>query len=79
MQDLVTLGGRSSAACGINNRGQVAGYSNTAGPGIHAFVWEADTGMQDLGMLAAYGLNAQRPNRGRYRRGRRTRRPVGAR
>ena len=59
MTDLGTLGGRGAGAIDINNRGQVVGYSNTADPGIRAFVWEADTGMQGLGLLAAYSINAQ--------------------
>jgi probable HAF family extracellular repeat protein len=40
------------------------GYSDTAAGPIHAFLWEAGTGMQDLGTLGgafsvAYGINAR--------------------
>jgi probable HAF family extracellular repeat protein len=64
MQDLGTLGGDSSAAYGINARGQVVGYSTTAGGPPHAFLWEARTGMHDLGTIggfysAAFGINAR--------------------
>ena len=49
-------GGSSvSSAQGINNLGQIVGYSNTAN-GDHAFLWSPTTGMQDLGELAG-GLN----------------------
>jgi len=69
MQDLGDLGGTPSKAYGINNLGQVAGYSST-GAVDRAFLYEdldndgvADPGeMQDLGTLGglksrAYGVN----------------------
>ncbi len=48
--DLGTLGGRQSLATGINDAGQVIGYSRTASGGIHSFVWH-DGKMTDLGTL----------------------------
>ena len=44
-------GGTSSAAYGINNQGQVVGYSGSDA-GNRAFVWSADTGLVNLGILA---------------------------
>jgi probable HAF family extracellular repeat protein len=65
MTDLRTLGGPSSSARGINDSGQIVGYSDTDpdtwyGP-QHAFLYE-DGVMKDLGTLggtssAAYGIN----------------------
>jgi probable HAF family extracellular repeat protein len=43
-------GGYYSAAYGINDTGQVVGYSSTA-TGYRAFLWDASGGMQDLGDL----------------------------
>ena len=62
MQDLGTLGGDTSVATGINDSGQVAGYSYTANDATeHAFLYSNGT-MQDLGTLGgsgsiAYGIN----------------------
>jgi probable HAF family extracellular repeat protein len=39
MQDLGTLGGTSSQAHGINDAGQVVGWSDDAQGHAHAFVW----------------------------------------
>ena len=63
--DLGTLGGVCcSTASGISARGQVVGYSAAAPGEPHAFLWEARTGMQDLGTLGgtisiASGINAR--------------------
>jgi len=62
--DLGTLGGNQSAAYAINDRGQVAGFSTNAVPDplsflylilgssngtqTRAFLWDKDSGMQDL-------------------------------
>jgi probable HAF family extracellular repeat protein len=53
MQDLGALGGIISEAGGINDRGQVAGYSYTSPGGYehHAVLWDRRHGMQDLGTL----------------------------
>jgi probable HAF family extracellular repeat protein len=48
--DLGTLGGDSSRASAINNRGQIVGTSDTASDGRHAFLWQ-DGEMTDLGTL----------------------------
>ena len=55
--DLGTLGGTTSYAEGINNKGQVAGYAETAHDDFHAFRYSGGT-MTDLGAGIAYGINA---------------------
>jgi probable HAF family extracellular repeat protein len=62
MSDLGTLGGSYSSASGINNSGQVVGYSYTAGGRQHAFSYSGGT-MSDLGTLGgsesyANGINS---------------------
>jgi probable HAF family extracellular repeat protein len=49
--DLGTLGGISSEATGLNELGQVVGWSQTTSGDTHAFVWTAAGGMVDLGTL----------------------------
>ena len=50
MTDIGTLGGTSSFAADLNNRGQVAGSSTTAAGDTHCFLWAAGA-MTDLGTL----------------------------
>jgi probable HAF family extracellular repeat protein len=50
MQDIGTLGGDSSYATGINDRGQVVGWSYLAdNTTSHGFIWTLVGGMVDLG------------------------------
>src|SRR5438477_6589154 len=52
MTDLGTLGGDTSYALGINDSGEVVGYSYLADNVTrHAFIWTASGGMVDLGTL----------------------------
>jgi probable HAF family extracellular repeat protein len=63
MTDLGSLGGTCGYAMGINNKGQVAGFSNLAGDQFgQAFLWDRANGMVNLGSLgggqaAAYAIN----------------------
>jgi probable HAF family extracellular repeat protein len=53
--DLGNLGGATNVAIAINNQGQVVGNSDLvvggSDLGVHAFLWEEGSGMQDLGTL----------------------------
>ena len=52
MTDLGTLGGNNSYALGVNDSGEVVGYSYLAdNVTTHAFTWTATGGMVDLGAL----------------------------
>jgi probable HAF family extracellular repeat protein len=55
MVDLGTLGGRSIAR-GVNDKGQVVGYSDLSTAGTHAFVWTEQDGLIDLGTLGTYSF-----------------------
>jgi probable HAF family extracellular repeat protein len=64
MKDLGTLGGRNSQGTGVNESGEVVGYSTTASGVQHAFVYRQGK-LVDLGNLAprpdwpaqAHGIN----------------------
>ena len=51
MVNLGTLGGEASYATGINDNGQVVGYSELSDLSTHAFVWTEADGMIDIGTL----------------------------
>ena len=51
VQDLGTLGGSSSYARGINDSGQVVGYSLLSDGAQHAFLYDSTKGMKDLNDL----------------------------
>jgi probable HAF family extracellular repeat protein len=52
MTDLGTLGGTCGQANDLNNRGQVAGFSDLAEDSTeHPFLWSEGEGMKDLGTL----------------------------
>jgi len=61
--DLGTLGGTASRASGLNDLGQVTGWSQTAAGGDdRAYYWSPETGMLNLGTLGgtrslAYDIN----------------------
>ena len=58
MVNLGTLGG-SSGAYGINNSGQVVGYTGSPN---HAFLWDSTNGMIDLGTLGGDSSDSQAIN-----------------
>jgi probable HAF family extracellular repeat protein len=51
MTDLGTLGGSQSVAYGINDQGEIVGFSQAANCEFHAFVYTQQSGMVDLGTL----------------------------
>jgi probable HAF family extracellular repeat protein len=52
VKDLGNLGGEMMGkAAAINNRGEVAGFSDVADGTVHSFLWTRETGMKDLGGL----------------------------
>jgi len=55
---LGTLGGQASGAYSINDKGQVAGWSDTDKGHRHAFVFDDVNGMTDLGTLGGDGSRA---------------------
>lgn len=56
--DIGTLGGRSSGAYALNDRGQVVGWSDIGdGFSSHAFLWDSVHGMIDLGTLPGEDLS----------------------
>ncbi len=46
---LPSLGGEFSLPCAINDRGQIAGFSEVAKGTYHLFLWDSEKGIQDLG------------------------------
>jgi len=56
--DIGAMGSGDTVALGLNDRGQLAGFSRSAAGGERAFVWSAGGGMLDLGLLPGTG-NAQ--------------------
>jgi len=46
---LPSLGGKLMAATGINERGQVTGFAQMADGVFHFFLWDRESGLQDLG------------------------------
>jgi probable HAF family extracellular repeat protein len=63
MTDLGTFGGNCGVVRGLNNRGQVTGFSYLAGDVVYQpFLWDKEGGLKDLGLLggvygATYGIN----------------------
>lgn len=53
--DLGVLGGGNSEANGVNDSGQVVGWSSTTGGGMHGFLWREGK-MTDLGSLGRYSM-----------------------
>jgi len=61
LQDLGTLGGTFSFAYGINDSGEIVGFSETRDGGELTFLWTASTGMQPITaeLNAAFAINNQ--------------------
>jgi len=57
MIDLGTLGGSLSVGRGINNAGQVAGYSNTSPGAYHAFLYSNGQMMDLNDLIDAPGIS----------------------
>jgi probable HAF family extracellular repeat protein len=51
MTDVGTLGGSCSYFGWMNNRGQITGYANTPDENGHAFIWDKEGGLKNLGEL----------------------------
>ena len=51
MTELITPQGDDSEAVAINNKGQVVGIYDANDGQKHAFIWDAQTGFEDLGTL----------------------------
>lgn len=51
-------GGTYSEAYGLNDRGDVVGQHAVAGGGVGAFIWNAATGLQDIGTFPSGGNSA---------------------
>jgi probable HAF family extracellular repeat protein len=62
LQDLGTLGGPSSQATCVNDKGQVVGTASADQAASHAFLWTTDVGMRDLGTLGGRDSIAQSIN-----------------
>lgn len=56
LRDLGTLGGESSYASAINDRGHVVGSSQIADGSWHGFLWRSGR-MRDLGLFRPTGVN----------------------
>lgn len=52
--DIGTLGGASSQAFDINDRGQVIGWATTPDAAMRGFIWTQSTGMRDIGPYAVF-------------------------
>lgn len=62
VKDLGTLGGNSSTALGINNKGWIVGTSLTSATSseiMHGFLWTPSGGMQDFTTLANFAAGVQ--------------------
>jgi probable HAF family extracellular repeat protein len=46
---LPSLGGEFTLPCSINDKGQVAGFSEVSRGSYHLFLWDREKGLQDLG------------------------------